>query len=372
MVNIKYIIIIVAILGALYMNNIMNNIKPDDAPPIDTKYPEKSGCVPYDNITRNQVIYAKLKKIFNTISNKEHINLEDGDNVLYIPGSIDDYVKREITDITNAILSEIREKFAIKFTLVDFDNINRRVDNDGNIQYKYEVFIQSTAEWLQIRVLIDVVKFVESQKNNINTNKSPSCTSITLPQFKNFPGGIPQPEQMIPLPTQLITTGFPDIIGNGGITRRDVEPASYIYVNSISIFNSSLVINPYTKCPYNDVCGLFDINISHSRFNGPSGPYQTPAVESNRWPVVPESIGKIEWNSRRFAEKWDTRGIYTCVEPAQGESTGIQSSVEKYPAQPNFWPTLPTIPRNSGPNSWLFSLVRGDPATEGADFTQSY
>ena len=76
------------------------------------------------------------------------------------------------------------------------------------------------------------------------------------------------------------------------------------------------------------------------------------------------------WNCRQVADTWDAKGVPDPVEcRSVAGCPGLQSSVQEYPYRPEFWPTLGTVPRNSGPNYWLFSLTRGDPATEGADFT---
>mgnify|MGYP003303441661 CR=1 FL=1 len=59
--------------------------------------------------------------------------------------------------------------------------------------------------------------------------------------------------------------------------------------------------------------------------------------------------------------KRQVNGIYEPKPEPSKLCPGVRWSTEDMPLQAQYWPTLATVPRNTGPNHWLFDLSRGIP-----------
>ncbi len=316
-------------------------------------------CFLYENTNRLQKIYLKMVNTFKTLSlGKEYRLSGETKTTQYIPGTWDDRLRLEVRQLTNIILEKINSVTGFHFIFVYFDNIKEIVDEKGNINFIYNVYIEDPQEEFAIRVWIDVVKFIYDvpKKEEVLT-----CTKLTLPPFPTFEIGYPKPDQFIPLPTEVITTPGFGATSAKGINYREGKPIKYLYLNSIRIYNTNAVINADGKCIMEQTCGRYEITLDHSLYNGPHTPFQDPACLRNKWPRLPDQPkNKDTWACAIRSTDWDENGVFMPPECRTKDCPGIQNSTEPIPLRPDFWPTHVTIPRNSGPNYWIFDLSRGD------------
>ena len=331
--------------------------------------PDKNGCYLYENTNRTQMLYMKLRDIFGKLSHEksDRRKLENCKRNVYIQGTTSNRLKTEIDEINCIILKKINNG-GFAFKQVFLDTITEFVDPNGNKNFKYLLFIYDPNEELSLRLFIDVIKY--SGKINRGSSKLPTCTSVSSPGMDTFEIGYPQPEQLLPLPTQTVNTGVPDLLSADGINIKHIAPIRGLFINEIKIYNTDAVINANGQCLMEGVCGnIKDTSLSSSAFNQPTTPFQEPACVRNKWPILPDQpTGVKAWPCGSVSPYWNTLGIPIDVSP-NTQYTGIRSSTVNEPVVGEFYPTLATIPRNSGPNAWLFSLVRGDVSTEGASFT---
>lgn len=325
-------------------------------------------CFLFENTNRNQVVYMKLISLFEKLSCQKKMRLKNCQKTDYIDGTMDDRLKRELDQITNVILKKVEKLSGFYFRKFYYDNVTEIVDKKGNKNFKYIVFIDDPQEWLQLRIQIDVVKFA----NKAPQSSAVTCSQVTTPGQETYEIGYPKPDQLFPLPTEVITTGL-DVLGFKGVTPDQVMPIKYLYLNCIRVYNSNLVINAEGKCLDDCApCGNYGISLDHSLFNGPSTPFVEPSCVRNKWPTLPDQPKDrpYEWNCAARSNNWDEKGVFSPPECKTKKCFGIQSSTTPMPLQPEYWPTLATIPRNSGPNYWLFDLTRGHPYSgASADFS---
>lgn len=331
-------------------------------------------CYLYENTNRTQTLYLKLinslKKISATSDNKCNIKTL-GNNCkreLYIQGTTDNRLKTELNEITKIILNKINSITGFYFKIVYFDTITVFEDCQQNKNFIYNVFIYDTNEELAIRLYINVIKYIYKCPKK---NKLITCAETTTPGMK-FEIGYPKPEQLIPLPTSVITTGGgPNILNNNGINIKEISPIKYLFVNEVKIYNTNSVINANGKCIKPSLCGtLMDTTLDSSIFNQPTTPFTEPSCVRNKWPKLYDEPENVKaWPCGTESPYWNKSGI-PISSSCNTQIAGIRSSTTQFPVTPAYWPTLATLPRNSGPNYWMFNLTRGDPATDGADFTQ--
>ena len=338
------------------------NINPKDGP-----------CYLYENTNRTQKLYLKLLDVFKSLSDTCEEKLSKTKRNVYIQGTIDNRLKTELNEINEILLSKINQKlkpdFETNFKIVSLDTITELVDPSGNRNFKYLLFTYDKNEVIQLRLYIDIIKYIVHCPEK--TQKI-TCTSIATPGMDTFEIGYPQPEQLLPLPTQTVNTGAPDLLSADGINIKKIPPIARLHINEIKIYNTDSVINANGQCIMDGVCGnIKETSLSSSAFNQPTTPFQEPSCVRNKWMRLPdEPVNVKAWPCGEVSQYWDSQSI-PITETCGTQFTGIRSSTTQIPVSAEYYPTLATIPRNSGPNSWLFSLTRGDPATEGADFTSS-
>lgn len=327
-------------------------------------------CFLYENTNRTQILYLKLVTVLKKLScNKKKTLGKNCKQNVFIQGTTSNRLKTELDEVTKIVLDKINSETGFYFRKVYFDTITVFEDCHKNKNFIYNVFINDPHEELDIRLYIDVIKYIIKCPQK---PKEITCTSVTTPGMDTFEIGYPQPEQLIPLPTEVISTGAaPDLLSTKGINIKKISPIKYLYINEAKIYNTNAVVNANGKCLMDPLCGNInnETTLSCSLFNQPTTPFQEPACVQNKWPRLKnEPRNLVAWPAATESPYWDTKGIPsppTC----NTQICGTRSSTTQYPLVPSYWPTLATIPRNSGPNEWMFSLVRGDTAIDGASYS---
>ncbi len=323
----------------------------------------------YRTMNAQQMIYWELIKLFQKLSNVKQKTLHNCTYELYKPETITPEVQDELNEITDRIMKTLRKNSQYAFvrnTYSTYDNIGQYIDQQGNVRYVYDVFVQDPIESFELRLKIDVIKYVaeadvQSRNNKEANSQIQTCAQATRPAFPTYPIGYPQTRQAIPLPSQVIPTGN-QVIGLLGINIRDPLPIKSLHLNMIRIYNSNLILNADQICPSQHTSGISDGTIDSGKCTVESllGGCQAPAKVRNRWPLVP---GEEKYNpfynicdTSAFA--WDYQGV---MDPTNGPCTGIRDPSVQQPFIAEYNPTVATIPRWEGPYSWMFQLSRGNP-----------
>jgi hypothetical protein len=307
-----------------------------------------------------QEITVELIKLLDKMSNKKKYYLNNKcKKTKYIPGTIDKYVREELNNICNIIIKNLNNNKIFNFTKVNYEDIIEIKDKKGNSNYLFGLFLQENNFLFNIEVKIDVIKFINKKeiiKRNILT-----CTELTTPEFPNYEIGIPSLDQLIPLPTEVITTSC-DVLNKRGISYKKPSKIKYLYINNINIVNSTLVLNPYKKCINNNYNSSKDKVLPFSYINNYNNPIIEESIKRNKWPLLKsQPKNKKAWPCKLFSQDWNDEGIYVPQVKPTKLCPGIRSSTKQQPLTGEYWPTLATIPRNTGSNTWLFDLSRGIP-----------
>jgi hypothetical protein len=333
-------------------------------------------CILYENTNRTQCIYMKLVSALKNLSNINQIKLgPQCKEEIFIQGTSTSRLREEVNQITKIILDRLNKQIQSNFQSVYLDTITIYEDENGDKNFIYNVFVNDPNEELDIRLFIDVIKYVVKCPK---IEKPITCTSLTTPGMSasgvenTFVIGYPQPEQLIPLPTEVITTGGgPDLLSVKGINIHKIPPIRSIYINTVKIFNTNAVINSNNQCTTQctPACGnIDDTTLSSSAFNQITTPFVEPAHIRNRWPIIsPIQTEMKAFPCGKASEYWNEKGVPISVS-CNTQEAGINGATTDYPIEASFWRSNFALPKWSGPNSWLFSLTRGSP-NFGADFT---
>ncbi len=329
---------------------------------------DEDPCFLFENTNRSQVLYLKLITALKKLSQNQKRTL--GCNCkeeVNIQGTSSNRLKTEVSEVTKIILHKVNATTGFYFKKVYLDTITVYEDKIGNKNFKYNVFVYDSNEELDLRFYIDVIKYIIPCPKK---SKAITCTSVTTPGMDSFEIGYPQPEQLVPLPTEVISTGAGgELLSTKGINIKRIEPIRYLYINEVKIYNTNAVINADGKCLMDPVCGnIKDTTLSSSVFNQPTTPFTEPACVRNKWPRLnDEPRGVTAWPTGAESPYWNKLGIPT-PPTCNTQICGTRSSTTQFPIQASFWRNNYALPRNSGPNFWLFNLVRGN-TQQGADFT---
>lgn len=205
-------------------------------------------CFLYENTNRSQVIYLKLVNVLKELSKngKKTLGKNCQENI-YIQGTTNNRLKTELKEVTQIILNKINSITGFSFRFVYLDTITELKDCDGNKNFIYNVFINDPHEELDIRLYVNVIKYIIKCPSK---DKQITCTSVTTPGMRasgvdnSFEIGYPQPEQLLPLPTEVISTGVPGgVLSSKGINIHKIAPVRKLYINEVKIFNTNAVIN---------------------------------------------------------------------------------------------------------------------------------
>jgi hypothetical protein len=366
------IICILIFIAFQYKNTKKENFKEPDVPRFVQDFENivynNNPNYKYQNITQYNFerLFKKLEKI-----NKKKINLKDKSNYnFYTQSTTDDKLRMDLDIITKYVLLVINNDKYYNFAKTNYGDVKVWVDKKGNEEITYELFLWDMKNYFEIKLLVNIIKFVEENQSEIyGIRKSPYITP-----FYNI--GYPFKDQIIPLPTETIITGHFDT-GTSTIRPNEPEPIKYLYLNQITVQNSTLIVD-YEKDKYpfprlevseNGFSGVTDMSLEYIKIKGDNNPYFEKGKYYNQWPTLdsePKWVG--QYPSKPPPQDWDVDGVYYYGEKdakpfsdkrlCDAYEPGTRWSPDKEPLQPDFWPTLATIPRNCGENEWLFDLSR--------------
>lgn len=337
----------------------------------------------YENITQYNFnrLFKKIERV-----NKEKIHLDDRTNYnFYTQSTTEDKLRMNLDMISKYVILTLNKDNYYNFSKTNFGDVEEWIDKSGNEELRYELFLWDTKNFFEIKLWVNIIKFVE--ENQINKYGIKDNQYI----FQDFNIGYPFKDQIIPLPTDLIITAHEDT-SLSSIKPNVPSKIKYLYLNQIEVQNSTLIVDyNKDKYPFNrlDVSedgfsGITDMSLEYIKIKGDHNPYFENGRAYNKWPTLNEEPKyKGQYPSKPPPKHWDDDGIYFYgkkgpdeIAYAKGDGSpfddkrlcdiyelGTRWSDDKEPLQPDYWPTLATLPRNCGENYWLFDLTNGAEGT---------
>jgi hypothetical protein len=328
---------------------------------------------------KSQFLYKSLHEYFNVLTKGEKRFLRgECEKNVFTRLTIDEILKIELNQITNAILEKVNQNKYFNFSLINYENVIVMKDKMKNRRYIIDFLVNDKNTHYGLRLKMDVVKFVIN--DNTNKTKTPlgeniTCTALTTPAFKRYYVGYPALEQLIPLPTHVIPTGNLQLSDYGKETIVPI-PYQYLHMNSIIIENTNLTLDINNKC--NTTCQVdgtqytsLPYGFETRRDDGMNkGPYVSYFTKRNKWPKLDDEPDDdfVSPCSYRDGMCWDDKGIpvkkknfnwNNKMTLPDKDCLGKLSSTVKYPRRPNYWANNYQIPQNSGEYFWLFDRTRG-------------
>jgi hypothetical protein len=303
---------------------------------------------------------------------KEHLDQFNGNQIVldgnlkknkFIYATTDKFLQDELRQISKIILSEINNDI-FTFQYVNTGDVVILTDEEGNRNYKYDLFVTEKTQFTQFKFYINVIKFIDNQ-NYVKYEDTLDQRQV----FKYYPIGIPSKEQLIPDAMDVIPTGN-DVLSTASINVPQLPEIKRVYINSIGIENANWLLNNYTdNNRENKLCGgISDNSYDFSMVHGDTEPYIEHAKIRNRWPTLEqEPCNYKNWPVIPKNDFWNMFGIYnrnkaiTSNEKAQYGETWATTCVPARPGNEN--PTVTQLPRGCGQYAELFNMTNGSGAS---------
>lgn len=290
-----------------------------------------------------------INKLFEKItSNKKYELTSIKKKCFYSKTTIPLQIRLEVDYIIKLILEQINTKYKSRYYLIFIDNVDVREDYLGNKQYSVNFLANNNINYSGIRIKLDVIVYVKKSLSKLVSN-------INI--------GIPSNDQLIPLPHEVL------VQERGIISTENVNPVkpdefSSLYLNSIKILNSNLIIKEDKVLNDDNLKGVINTNNEYSYVKcSRANPYIEPSCIRNKWPTLyNEPKDRKQYPCQVPPNTWNELGvpsekiIYTNYCPGKREST------EQTELQGQTYPTLGPLPRGKGDNVWLFERSRGIPS----------
>ena len=361
---------------------------------------------PDNNYLQNNKIqydFVKLLSNFKDLSNsndykKLHPLVSSN---IYTYTNITQLVRQELDQVIKPVIAQLncKVKGEYFYSITEYKNAQVNEDRDGNKQYIVDTFLTDIKTHTGLRVRIDVIKYTAIRKGTpayrewMKDKEGPlakalamvrkcdeggdkskealkSCASVTTPGFDSFYIGYPAHEQLIPLPTEVITTGRVVLSGEG-IHTNAPTPIKKLHLNYIHLINSDNVVDAFnTDDLSKDIEGMEkQRGDSYIKSRDPlefseytrtdKNPNQETAYESNKWPKLKcQPTDRSGWPGTTVPFVWDDLGISPEVKPTK-EKPGLTHACRPFPRTGQYWRNNLIVPKWSGNYQWLFSLTSG-------------
>jgi hypothetical protein len=323
----------------------------------------------FQNVTQYNFdrLFHKIK-----IINKEKINLKTKTNYnFYTQSTTREKLRIDLDMITKYVLLLLNKDEYYDFHKTNYGDVEVWVDESGNEEIKYELFLWDKKNYFEVKLLVNIVKFIEKEEMRHFGIRDKHYI------FQDYYGGFPFKDQIIPLPEDINVSEKSATVPNG-INPNNPGKIKHLYLNQIDIQNSTLIVD-YEKDKYpgnkyevteNGFSGITDTSLEYIKIIGDNNPFVDKARKYNKWPTLDEQPKwKGQFPSKPPPKHWDVDGVYFYSgkdkKPYSDKrliplyEPGTRWSEQKEDLQPYFWPTLATIPRNCGENFWLFDNSAG-------------
>lgn len=322
------------------------------------------------NVIQENINMYRYRKLINNITNISQIRIKLNDYTIhntYTQLTTGDYLKSELDTITLEITKIINDNGSFDFEKTNYGDVEIWIDKENNKMIKYELFMWDKKTYFEVKFLIDVILL--------------SPTSKLMIQLKNKKYNIYKNGYLMPLNITFPCDSYRqltplDVIPTGNMVITDIkndecaskEKQEYLFINTIIIQGSTLVID-YDKnliknkmIPIMDTTGgISDISLEYLGVDGDNSPIQEKAKESNKWIdllSMPKWLGQFPCKAPPL--DWDVDSNYYYKNNVDNNvdnklnCIGTHWSPVGEPLQPNYYPTLATLPMNCGRYNWMF------------------
>ena len=313
----------------------------------------------YSDQNYTEFMYKNLDNLIKNLNYKK-VNFK-GQTKEYIHATMDKFLKDELNQISSKVIKFLNSKKTYKynFNFCGYGDIKIISDLEGNKNFIYELFLWDKVNYLSIKLNVNLIKYTKKE-NMSNKNMNENLV------FEYYPIGIPSKEQLIPTAMDVIPTAR-EVLSTKSISCSLPSDIKYLYINSITIKNSDYIIN-YNNKNKNTLCsGYADGSNEFSLIRDDKNPYIEPAVIRNKWPhLMSMPKGFTSWPCTPVENDWNMYGIYNPPIHDTKYCPGKTVSAQYVPPQPDFNPTLATLPRNCGENYWLFDQTNASGAVSNS------
>ena len=285
-------------------------------------FPKYNFCMkPTENMITNALIYSSIPISYIDLSG--FCNKKD-----YTYTTLDEQLLRKLKTYTNLAIEQLNQRCSLfgketnstPFHFVFIEIIKASSETDSkNSNWKVDVMVEESSLHISLRLIIEFIVEIETENSYL------SCAEYTNFPFTKYFIGYPTYDQMIPLPTQVISTG-PGIVLS---QLKKNHPSNNLFLHKASIENSTLALK--TKAHINSLD-----HFENSKYE-----------MSNKWPrLYAEPTYQYPTPIKNV---WNKIGLY----PTKKD---IRWSTEKAPLIPTYWPTFTGL---NNEDNWLFNVTGG-------------
>lgn len=127
------------------------------------------------------------------------------------------------------------------FTFIEIINASSSINEKGHSRWRTDIMVEEARLHLSSRLILDFIVEIKPFNDNQGNNKIKSCAEYTTFPFPKYFMGYPSLDQMIPLPTQVISTGPGLVLSNAG-KQDDYPNFKSITLNKVWMENSDLAL----------------------------------------------------------------------------------------------------------------------------------
>ena len=127
------------------------------------------------------------------------------------------------------------------FVFIEIINATSAIDKEGNSRWRVDLMVEETRLHLSSRLVLDFTVEIEPFLDSHGNNKIKSCAEYTTFPFPKYFMGYPALDQMIPLPTQVVSTGPGLVLSQAG-KQADYPNFKSITLNKVLMENSDLAL----------------------------------------------------------------------------------------------------------------------------------
>jgi hypothetical protein len=242
------------------------------------------------------------------------------------------------------------------FNFIEIINATSAIDKIGNSRWRADIMIEESSLHLSLRLIIDFTVEIEPYIDNKGRNKIETCAEYTTFPFPKYFIGYPTFDQMIPLPTQVISTGPGLVLSQGGKTA-DYPNFKAIYLNRVWMENSDLTLG--TELPSTLFCStppaVNDTNLPSSKYPDKRFYLDDVQFPEKFYSDCLEQTGKATYTDICDNYTWKPPNYKCTGKPENAyHYTGSSESYKKSITPPN-WPSgwiQPAKWRNKWPKLW--------------------
>lgn len=241
------------------------------------------------------------------------------------------------------------------FTFIEFVNAISNMDKNGNTRWRVDILVEEISLHFSLRLNLDFVIYVHPSKSK-NPNVCLSCAEYTTFPFPKYFIGYPSLDQMIPLPSQVISTGPGLVLSQAG-KSAEFPNFKKLYLNRVWMENSDLALG--TELPTTLQChtspAVNDTNLASSAYPSTRLTRDQVQFPEKFYADCLEKKGKVIDTDICNNYTWKPPNYYTTGKPEnsyhfKGNTESYKDSILK-PDYPNGW-IQPAKWRNKWPRLW--------------------